>query len=63
MENKENLNMKTLNTISFVAMTLSTITAGIFNNRELDIIAMICVGTFALSGIICCISDLVEVKV
>lgn len=54
--------MKTLNMISFVAMPFLVIVAGLLHNQVAWNVAIASIGAFALSGIICYISDLVEVK-
>lgn len=54
--------MKTLNMISFVAMPFLVIVAGLLHNQIIWNVAIASIGAFALSGIICYISDLAEVK-
>ena len=50
--------MKNLNIISFVAMPFSVIAAGLLNSQVVWNVAIASIGAFALSGIICYISDL-----
>lgn len=52
--------MKTLNMISFVAMLFLVIVAGLLHNQIVWNVAIASIGAFALSGIICYISDLAE---
>lgn len=52
--------MKTLNMISFVAMTFLVIVAGLLHNQIVWNVAIASIGVFALSDIICYISDLVK---
>lgn len=54
--------MKTLNTISFVAMPFLVVAAGLLHNQVAWNVAIVSMGAFALSGIVCYISDLVEVN-
>ena len=55
---KENENMRTLHIILFVVMLLSTIAIGLFSSYAMESLAIASIGAFALSGIICYISDL-----
>jgi hypothetical protein len=50
--------MKTLNMISFVAMPFLVIVEGLLHNQIVWNVAIASIGAFALSGIICYISDL-----
>lgn len=50
--------MKTLSTISFVAMPFLVVAAGLFNSQVVWNMAIASIGAFALSGVICYISDL-----
>jgi hypothetical protein len=52
--------MKTLNMISFVAMPFLVIVAGLLHNQIVWNVAIASIGAFALSGIICYISDLAK---
>lgn len=50
--------MKTLNTISFVVMPFLVVAAGLSYNQVACNVAIASIGAFAISGIICYISDL-----
>lgn len=50
--------MKTLNMILFVSIQLSVVAAGLLHNQIVWNVAIASIGAFALSGIICYISDL-----
>jgi hypothetical protein len=52
--------MKTLNTISFVVMPFLVVAAGLLNSQVVWNVAIASIGAFALSGIICYISDLAK---
>ncbi len=52
--------MKTLNMISFVAMPFLVIASGLLHNQIVWNVAIASIGAFALSGIICYISDLAK---
>lgn len=57
---KESNNMKTLNMILFVSIPFSVVVAGLLHNQIVWNVAIASIGAFALSGIICYISDLVK---
>lgn len=52
--------MKTLNIVSFVAMPFLVVAAGLFNSQVVWNVVIASIGAFALSGIICYISDLAK---
>ena len=49
--------MKNLSIISFVVMLLSTIAIGLFSSYEIESLTIVSIRIFALSGIICSLSD------
>lgn len=52
--------MKTLNAISFAILPFLVIVAGLLHNQIVWSVAIASIGAFALSGIICYISDLAK---
>lgn len=54
--------MKNLSIISFMVMLLSTIAIGLFSSYEIESLAIASIRMFALSGIVCSISDLLRGK-
>ena len=52
--------MKNLNIVSFVAMPFLVVAAGLLHNQVAWNVAIASIGAFALSGIICYISDLAK---
>ena len=52
--------MKNLNIVSFVAMPFLVVAAGLLHNQIVWNVAIASIGAFALSGIICYISDLAK---
>ena len=52
--------MKTLNMILFVSIPFSVVVAGLLHNQIVWNVAIASIGVFALSGIICYISDLAK---
>lgn len=52
--------MKNLNIIAFVVMLLSTIAIGLSVSYEIKSLAVASIRIFALSGIICSVSDLLR---
>lgn len=54
--------MKNLSIISFVIMSLSTIAIGLFSSYGINSLAIVSIRIFALSGIVCSISDLLRGK-
>lgn len=54
------MNMRTLHIILFVVMLLSTIAIGLFSSYAMESLAIASISAFALSGMICYISDLVK---
>lgn len=52
--------MRTLHIILFVVMLLSTIAIGLFSSYAMESLAIASIRIFAISGIICYISDLVK---
>ena len=54
--------MKNLSIISFVIMSLSTIAIELFSSYGINSLAIVSIRIFALSGIVCSISDLLRSK-